>query len=102
MNAMLPAQVWCPGCERDFTPCGLSQHVTRTQDLRCHHVVATSQSHLLSAAFPHLASPQMLSSTWASQGAGEDTLGDEYKEPTQSEFAMTHAAQATALQKIYR
>jgi len=99
---MLPAQVQCPGCEKDFTPRGLSQHVARTQDLRCRRVVATSQSHLLSAAIPRMASPPMLSSTWTSQVAGEDALGDEYEEPIQSEFAVTHAAWATALQIFYR
>ena len=99
---MLPAQVRGPGCEKDFTPCGLSQHVARTQDLHCHHVIAMSQSHLLSAAIPRMASPLMLSSTWTSQVAGEDALGDKYKEPIQSEFTVTHAAWATTLQIFYR
>ena len=102
MDVMRPAQVRCPGCERDFTPRGLSQHVTKTQDQRCRRVVATSQPHLLSAAFPRMASPPTLSSTWASQVAGEDALGGEYEEPTQGEFAVTHAACAAALQKNYR
>jgi len=100
MDATLPAQVRCPGCERDFTPCGLSQHVSRTQDLRCRRVVATSQSHLFSTTFPRMGPPPTLSSTWVSQAAGEGTLGDEYNEPTQGEFAVTHAAHVAALQKI--
>src|SRR3979490_1231821 len=59
MNAALtpPTQVWCPGCEKGFTPRGLSQHVSRTQDLCCRRVVATSRSHLASTAFPHMGSP---------------------------------------------
>jgi len=97
MNATRPVQVWCPGCEKDFTPCSLSQHVTRTQDLRCHCVVVTSQTQLLSTAFPHMGSPLTLSSTWVSQVAGEDTLGEEYNEPTQGKFTVTYAAHAAAL-----
>jgi len=89
MNAMLSIQSQCPGCERDFTPHGLAQHVSKTQDSCYHRVVATSQSHRLSAAFPRMASPLTLSSTWASQVAGEDALGDE---PTQGEFIVTHVA----------
>ena len=94
MNTTRPAQVRCPGCEKDFTPRGLSQHVTRTQDLRCRRVVAMSQTQLLSTAFPRMGSPPTLSSTWVSQVAGEDTMGDEYNESTQGEFAVTHAAHA--------
>jgi len=44
--------------------------------------------------------PPTLSSTWVPQAAGEGTLGDKYNEPTQGEFAMTHAAHVAALQKI--
>ena len=97
MNAMLPAQVWCPGCESDFTPCGLSQHVSRTQDLQCRCVVATSQSHLFSTTFPRMGPLPTLSSTWVSQAVGEGTLGDKYNEPTQGEFAVTHAAHVATL-----
>ena len=105
MNAVQPILVWCPGCEQNFTPSGLSQHVSRIRDLRCRRLVVTSQLHLASAAFPHMASPPTLSSTWAFQVMGEDTLGDEYNEPTQgaSEFAVIHvAARAAALRKFYR
>ena len=96
MNAVQPVQVWCPGCEQNFTPSGLSQHVSRIQDLRCCHVVVISQLHLASAAFPRMASPPTLSSTRASQVAGEDSLGDEYNEPTQGEFAVIHVAASAA------
>jgi len=100
MNATQPVQVQCPGCKKDFTPRGLSQHVTRTQDLRCCCVVAMSQTQLLSTAFPRMGSPPTLSSTWVSQVAGEDTLGEEYNEPTQGEFTVTHATHAAALRKF--
>jgi len=105
MNATLtpPTQVWCPGCEKGFTPCSLSQHVSRTQDLRCCRVVATSRSHLASTAFPHMGSPPTLCSTWAPQVAGEDALGNEYNKPAQGEFAVTHVATCAAvLQNFFR
>ena len=100
MDTMLPAQVQCPGCESDFTPHGLSQHVSRTQDLQCCHVVAMSQSHLFSTTFPCMGPPPTLSLTWVSQAVGEGTLGDEYNEPTQGEFTVTHATHVAALRKI--
>ncbi len=105
MNAMRPAQVRCPGCERDFTPRGLSQHVSRTEESCCRDAIATSQAHLVSAAFPRMASPPTLPPSWASQIAGETTLGNlnEYNEPTQGEFAMAHvAADVAALRKFSR
>jgi len=59
-----------------------------------------SQSYLFSTTFPCMGPLLTLSSTWVSQAVGEGTLGDEYNEPTQGEFAMTHAAHVAALQKI--
>jgi len=44
--------------------------------------------------------PPTLSSTWVSQVVGEGILGDEYNEPTQGEFAITHATHVATLQKI--
>jgi len=87
-----PAQVQCPECVKWFTPSGFSQHVSRTRDLRCRRIVARSQSHLATAAFPRMAPPPTLSSTWASQVAGEDALGDENNKATQGKFAVTHVA----------
>jgi len=103
MNVMQPAQVRCPGCERDFTPCGLSQHITKTQNLCCHHVLVTSQSCLVSGAFPHMASPLTLSSAWAPQDADEPALGNDFNEPTQGEFTMNHiTAHAATLRNFLR
>jgi hypothetical protein len=89
MSAAPPVQVRCPGCERDFTPRSLSQHVSKSQDLRCCRIVATSQSHRPSVAFPRMTSPPTLTSNWASQVVGEDVLGDEQ---TQGKFAVTCVA----------
>jgi len=94
MNAALPVQVRCPGCESNFTPRGLAQHVSRSRDSRCRDAVATSQSHRPSAAIPRMVSPPTLSSTWASQVEGEDAPGDE---PTQGEFAVTRVAAHPAI-----
>ena len=105
MNVMPPAQVQCPGCERGFTPSGLSQHLSRIGDFRCHRVVVASQTHLASTTFPHMVPPPTLSSTWTSQIAGGVTLGDldEYSVPTQGEFTMTCvAAHAAILRKFSR
>ena len=97
MNAIRPTRVRCPGCESEFTPRGLSQHVSRTEDSRCRDGIVTSQSHLVSAAFPRMASPPTLSPSWASQIAGETN------ELTQGEFAVTRVAtHAAALRKFCR
>ena len=37
-NSMIPAQVRCQGCDKAFTPRGLSQHVSKTQNERCRHI----------------------------------------------------------------
>lgn len=34
-NTMIPAQVRCQGCDKAFSPAGLSQHMSKTQNLRC-------------------------------------------------------------------
>ena len=40
---MLTTQVQCRGCGRPFTPRGLSQHVSKTQDPRCRSALSTSR-----------------------------------------------------------
>ena len=103
MNAaILPAQVKCPGCEREFTPRGLSQHVSRIDNIRCRRVVVTPHSYLPSTAFPSMASLPTLTSNRASQIVGETgevALGNsgEYDEPTQGEFTVTHVAAHAAI-----
>jgi hypothetical protein len=99
MNVMQPAQVQCPGCERVFTPSGLSKHLSKIDDFQCHHIVAASQTHLASMAFPCMAPPLTLSLIWASQIAGGVTLGnlDEYSELTQGEFTVTRVATHAAI-----
>ena len=88
MNVMRPAQVWCPACERVFTPHSLSQHLSRNEDPRCRSVLERSQTQSASATFPCMASHPTFS---VSQISGEVALGD-FNEPTQGEFAVTHVA----------
>ena len=40
--------VWCNGCGRGFTPSGLSQHLSKTQNPCCHHLLIQSNLVLLS------------------------------------------------------
>jgi hypothetical protein len=63
-----------------FTPHGLFQHLSRSQDACCCHIITTSQSQLVSAPFPHMASPPALSPIWAPHTADEDMLGNGYGE----------------------
>ena len=41
---MNTAQVSCPGCKRVFNPCGLSQHLSKTQHVHCHVAHAALQT----------------------------------------------------------
>jgi len=48
-----------------------------------------------------MGSSPTLCSTWAPQLADEDTLGNEYNEPTQGEFAVTHVAARAAVLNFF-
>jgi len=39
----MTATVRCRGCDTEYTPQGLSQHISRTQDPRCQHAPITSR-----------------------------------------------------------
>ena len=111
MNTMHGTLLQCPGCNRGFTPSGLSQHVSKTSDARCRHIVNSAQSQIVSAPFPHMASLPPLSPIWAPRIMVDDAPGDGYdsersgalNEPpdlvtfaTLSEFTATHVATAHA------
>ena len=67
---MTRAQVQCFGCNRKFTPRGLSQHFSKSPDPRCHDARAASrQVELVSAAFARTASPLLLNSDHVSTGS---------------------------------
>src|ERR1700730_10521446 len=50
---MATAQVLCFGCNRKFSPRGLSQHVSKTQDLCCCSSSTAAQFPFASSAIPH-------------------------------------------------
>ena len=52
---MSRAQIQCPGCNRAFSPRGLSQHVSRSQHPGCHMLGSNSASNMIS--WDHSASP---------------------------------------------
>ena len=41
------AQVRCDGCNKPFTPSGLSQHIAKTPNARCHSAYGPSQAQLV-------------------------------------------------------
>src|ERR1700730_18689613 len=50
---MATAQVLCFACNRKFSPHGLSQHVSKTQDLCCRSSSTAAQFPFASSAIPH-------------------------------------------------
>lgn len=72
---MTTVQVTCFGCNRKFAPCRLSQHVSKSQDPRCHASSVTWQGLVsASASSPCTAFSQTLDPNSASQGLGRVTL----------------------------
>ena len=79
LRPMATAQVQCFGCNRKFTPRGLSQHISKTRDPCCRGGSAvTLQMPLMSTSIPHTAFPPALDSNRVPQGSGRispDNLG---------------------------
>src|SRR6267142_1013723 len=57
---MPTSQLQCPGCDKVFTPRGLSQHVSKTYNTCCHNVNVVTQSQSVSASFAWTAFPPAL------------------------------------------
>ena len=80
---MLTTQVPCRGCGRLFTPRGLSQHVSKTQDPRCRSAVSTSRVPTASSSDRNAAIPPPPNTNNAVvisndiEGGGDD-FGDAY------------------------
>ena len=75
---MTAAQVQCFGCNRNFTPRGLSQHVSKSRDPRCRASSVTGEVQLATAPIHRTAFPPALAPNWVSQGSGRvspDDLG---------------------------
>jgi hypothetical protein len=77
---MSSVQIQCHGCNKSFTPRGLSQHVSRTPHPRCRAVYTASQLPSVSTSVPHTASLPGIDSSRASCDLGDDARspGDEY------------------------
>jgi hypothetical protein len=75
---MSSMQIQCHGCNRNFTPQGLSQHVNRTPHPRCCAVYITSQLPSVSTSVPRMVFPPALDPSHISCNLGDDTPGDEY------------------------
>src|ERR1700742_4520480 len=74
---MATVQVRCHGCDRGFTPCGLSQHVSRTQDSRCHGVGVPSQAQWTPGFILQTASPPVLSLIHTPDDLDDDGPGND-------------------------
>jgi hypothetical protein len=80
MNA---AQVRCEGCNRKFTPSGLSQHVAKTQNPYCRSVYSTSQAHLRYNSIDHAAPstvPVPSPTLWTSTSRHNQQIEDEFND----------------------
>ncbi|KAF8481855.1 hypothetical protein DFH94DRAFT_691497 [Russula ochroleuca] len=75
---MSSVQIRCHGCNRNFTPRGLSQHVNRTPHPPCRAVYITSQLPSVSTSVPRTVFPPALDPSCTSCDLGDDTPGDEY------------------------
>jgi hypothetical protein len=77
---MSSIQIQCHGCDKSFTPRGLSQHVSRTPHPRCRAVYTASQLPSVSTSVPHTVSLPGLDSSHTSCDLGDDARspGDEY------------------------
>jgi len=55
-NSMIPVQVRCQGCDKAFTPRGLSQHVSKMQNERCRRINNLPLNNLSSPSILYTAS----------------------------------------------
>jgi hypothetical protein len=78
MNTARGTLLQCPGCNRGFTPRGLSHHVSKTQDARCRRIVSSTQSQIISAPFPRMNSLPPLSPIRPPRVTVDDAPDDGY------------------------
>lgn len=90
---MSMAQTRCRGCKETFTPHGLSLHIVKTDNMRCHTVYSTSQSGLALRSIPDVAVSQAQIASSTSQlypddyGFTDDEDHDFAAQPSDGEFA---------------
>jgi hypothetical protein len=79
---MIPAQVQCRGCDKAFTPRGLSQHVSKTQNMRCRHVNNPPRACLDTPSISRTASQSSPSPNRTPEAISDDWPGDKYYHAT--------------------
>lgn len=79
------ARVQCDGCGTSFTPSGLSQHIVKTQKLRCRSVYGTSRAQLRNSTVAHV--PPSSIAPLPGAAPLDDTSGDNRIEDTLNDGA---------------
>jgi hypothetical protein len=90
----MTTEIQCPGCEKRFSPRGLSQHISKSRDARCHRVGAPLASQAPAVSFPHMDSaqpphPVLSRASGGAQGRPDDNLE---RQLTIGEFTATRAS----------
>lgn len=71
--------IQCRGCKRAFTQRGLTLHLSKSRDIRCHRISVTLRNPVISPSMSHVVSPPpldpRLASGSVSHGARLDTGG---------------------------
>ncbi len=71
--------IHCQGCDSKFSPQGLSQHVSKSQDPRCQHAPITSQDLVLSLSIHHSSMPPPLNQIGTPPSLRDNTLDTRYE-----------------------
>jgi hypothetical protein len=79
---MIPAQIRCRGCDKVFTPRGLSQHTSKTQNVRCHTISNPPLDQFGSPSILRAVSRSALSPNHTPGVISDDQPGDEYRTTT--------------------
>ncbi|KAF8489360.1 hypothetical protein F5888DRAFT_1808868 [Russula emetica] len=89
---MLTSRVQCHGCDKWFSPRGLSQHVSKTQDTRCRDTVAASQVSAVSSSIQNAATQPWLSPNCASPVSRGSSPDSEFDHTTCGQLSDTEIA----------
>jgi hypothetical protein len=74
---MTTALVRCRGCSIEYTPQGLSVHVSKTRDPRCQHAPMAPRVLAASSSIHRFAMPPSLNPIQTPPFSGENALGDQ-------------------------
>ena len=77
-HSMIPAQVQCWGCDKVFTPCGLSQHTSKSQNIRCCHINHSPLDNLDTPSILCMVSRSASPLNHIPEVIGNDQPGNEY------------------------